>query len=348
MTESDAQRASTHPGGCRCSLCGEGMCPPPVGDSSDQLQQDLEQQMGGGAASESATGAAGGTPADGAPAAPAPATDGATQAVAQDMHAELDAALRAAPTPKAELFVAPGGLNAGTIGVGTPGDFPDTLAFVTPPWSGAGGTYGYPDLNFEETVQTMAPGEYGPPQMAVKIRPTTSTDAMNPCIVPGVGDIKWAGANPTESRTVAGTAVTLDKYIRLDQAWHDRIAASEQEHLDDLVLAYQLSLAAAATAVNALAGQEFLGATIDQAKTRAKEALAGRLHAKLTATAATWRTVVMSLGRLSGSQRDARGTHSYGLTYNSVDATAKKVFYTINAGTSRAIAPANVVKFDSI
>lgn len=234
-------------------------------------------------------------------------------------------------------------LAAGTIGDGVPSDFPDTLAFVTPPWSG-GGTYTYPTLDFDVTSVPPATGTTGATTFSVKVKNTTSADAINPCIVPPVGDHKSVGSSPTETRS----SVVYQRYIRLDATWRARVAASEQEHLDDLVRAYDLSLAAAATAVNSLGTKEYKAATADEAKQQAKTELAGPLHAKLTADPATWRTVVMSLGQLSGSERDAQGTHSYGVEFDSRDAAAKKAFYKLNAGTTRSIPATTVVQFSKI
>ena len=186
-----------------------------------------------------------------------------------------------------------------------------------------------------------------PSAFIAKIKATTSGDATHPCVASPAGNHNIGTVNVPDG---SGGNVPFDIIFQINAAFANQIRDAEQEHLDDLLLAYQLSLEAAATAVNALAGTTYTGATDADARAAGRTAVAGRLHAKLTGNPATWRTVVMSLGQLSGSQRDALGYHSFGADKPVADVPGRKINIKINAGTTQigSHTPASVITFASI
>jgi hypothetical protein len=244
---------------------------------------------------------------------------------------------------------------AGGVGPGTPGGFPRVLGLTTWNWT----EWTYPDLQFD-TEERHKKGSgtggsipligdwldeaTGDKEWVAKIKTTTFADGNHNAIALPVGkhyiqDIPF---------TIKGRSENFGVYMDVDGAYNAKITQAEQEHQDDLTLAYNLSLKPAGEATNALAGREFTGATEVAAKDAAKAELKKGVHARLGADAAQWRSVLRELVNLTKSQRDQAGTHSFSLQpidpNTGIDAKGKKLYQKLGDGTTRFFPSANIIK----
>jgi hypothetical protein len=301
------------------------------GEIDRLVNEAVEKIAASGAAPAGRADPAGGAAPEGGGAAPeSAAAQPSTLAADVDEHMQADIE-QMVQGFTAGLMAREDDLYAGSVAWAKPPGFPGTLGLTTPPWSASGGSYGHPNLDFDVVNATVAPGAAGPSAFIAKIKPTTSTDATHPCVASPAGDHSIGTIAVPNG---AAPAVTCNVVFQITTAFANQIRDAEQEHLDDLLVAYQISLQAAATAVNALAGTTYIGATEPDARAKGQTAVAAKLPAKLTSNPATWRTMVLDLGRLSGSLRDALGRHSFGADAPNVDLAAKKVTVKINAGTT--------------
>ncbi len=319
-----------------------------------QQQAAQEQQNAGGAGPGAAGGGAPGG-AGGGGAAPGGAGGGtpATLHTAGNFFAQIDL--------QAELgrLVSGPGLRAGTNSWAKPGGFPNTLGLVTPQ-----NTFGVPKFDFDVKQQqkvvaptpgsTPAPGTTPAPgggtttspaptgggtapqlEFVAAVRPTAATDAVHPCVSSPAGDhdIGTQAVPVSDGKTTK--METYKKILRISPSFASRIWAAEDEHLADLLYAYQISIEKAATEVNNLAKSgPWTGPTEADAKKQPTDKLAAALPAKLSANAATWGAVVWSLVWLS-AYRDQQGWHSFGTTAGTVDHGKKEIVIELTNGTTQ-------------
>lgn len=357
----DAPRAAAageqavHGEACACAGCAataaratgaepDAECP---GVDVEDFNRKVKQ-----AAQEAAQGAGG----DGPPAADGPApAGGATLAAPATMGGEAVAALgvdvteAAAGASRGYLAALLGGpdavsAEAGTVAPGKPAGFPGILGLTTLTF----GAYGYPDLKITVAEQEHYMG-LGASTFDATIAATTSTDAVLPCVAAPAGDHVTGTIDVPAGKDKKGT-VTCDIVLRITPAFNAKIVAAEQEHLDDMGVAYNLSLVAAAAAVNGLVGTKFTDDSDAKARDKAKNAVAAKLDAKLTADPATWRTVMRSLGMLTISGRDSLLKHTFGTTKPAVDLANKKVVSELTDGSTDigTISSATMVTFAKI
>ncbi|HEX8407939.1 MAG TPA: hypothetical protein VF883_03675 [Thermoanaerobaculia bacterium] len=154
----------------------------------------------------------------------------------------------------------------------------------------------------------------------------------------GTNDARYLGAGfySTGVMFIGGGALTgylpgpnnRQIYVEVSAAIANLNRQAEQEHCDDMVRAYDLTLGAAQTALaTAVAGNPYAGATSADAVTAARDAITNGLHARLQAvfnnnidvnTATVNATFGTALGQLyddlcalSGTGRDGLGLHTF-------------------------------------
>ena len=249
----------------------------------------------------------------------------ATRSVA--VFERLAAALRrSAPdaTPRAPPTREESPLHAGVVRWGRPPHVPP-LGVTVPPWSSVmqGGHYVYPDLSL--TVSRVGR------EWVARVGATRSVDAIHPSIALPVGR-HLAGRDAIKD--ASGVVRHYDRFFDISPRIANLIRAAEQEHLDDLELAYQLSLEAAATAVNAAARRTFRAPTGELAARFARAAVARQLHRRLGDTPAQWRAAVKDLGNLTG-ERDRLNWHEFRTRSNGpdyIDHAARRTIYVVVVG----------------
>jgi hypothetical protein len=179
-----------------------------------------------------------------------------------------------------------------------------------------------------------------------KISPTVAKDMT--CDVKATPEGKHKGRGLKETITLAGatTPTTFDVELEVTGAYHSKIVAAEQEHVDDLVMAYNLSIKAAADAVNSLVSQSFTGTSKADAEKKAKDAVGAKLNPKLGTDPANWRAVLMQLGNLTITQRDQASTHTFGRVYDESKADLKNKILpeTLNDGSTRQFPSSDIIK----
>jgi hypothetical protein len=229
--------------------------------------------------------------------------------------------------------------HAGVVVPAKPAGFPGTLGLTT--WNY--GTWTYPDLKVD--VAERAKGKAK--EWVGKIQATTVKDATHSAVAAPTGKHKY----DTVSVPVAGKATNFDVYLDITAAYYGKIRDAEQEHLNDLLHAYNLSIKAAGDAVNSLTAAEYIGTSNADAETKAKAAVAGKLHASLGSDPANWRTQLRTLATMTISGRDNLGWHTFGLDTAAaklvVDVKAKTITHGLNDGTTsiNAAPSATVVHF---
>ncbi|HRE89221.1 MAG TPA: hypothetical protein PK095_08780, partial [Myxococcota bacterium] len=231
--------------------------------------------------------------------------------------------------------------HAGTNSWAKPSGFPGTLGLTT-----VRNAFSGPQLDFDVKSRPVAapPATGGgaapatpaaPPanEFVVKVKPTTSTDAVHPCVSSPAGD----HSTGTMSLNIGGAATNFDVFLKITPAFAQKIWNAEDEHLADALRAYNISLKEAETKVNAIASsnREFTGATEDAAKNAAKDALRATMPAKLGIDPANWRSAVWQLCLLTISQRDNLGYHTFGIAFDSVDIATHKVFNKLTDNTTQ-------------
>ena len=115
---------------------------------------------------------------------------------------------------------------------------------------------------------------------------------------------------PTYIAAPVGTHDVGGIKYKVTKAINKQIKRAEKEHHDDYQRAYKLTFKAAHGALKKLKGKWFAGATLVEAQEKLDTALAGKLHARLTANPDTWATVIQELNDLSPAARDG-GNHSW-------------------------------------
>jgi hypothetical protein len=187
-----------------------------------------------------------------------------------------------------------------------------------------------------------------------KLLPTTTKDfSFKATAAPaGVYD-----TGMTVTVTVGGTAVELKKLVEVTDGVAAKCKAFEQEHVDDTVAAFQLSFQEAADAVNHFADAPGGKSPIyfrgeDEATVTGY--VEGRLtdyhgKPKLGGKTSDWVSAYKKLLGLTISERDAKGTHSWGLAPQpKVDRAAGTVTYQLTPPGVNAGPPWEVVSWDKV
>jgi hypothetical protein len=260
--------------------------------------------------------------------------------------AEVAAEFAATPRPNeaylgalASLFSATAEMAAyaGSVSAAKPAGFPGTLGLTS--WSYGSWTYPSLALTSTERAKPAAPAPPAPvgpapapvppaKEWVTKIGATTVADATHSCVASPAGKHKYT----TQSLKVKGVPTTFNVQLEITPGYHTKISDAEQEHLNDLLLAYNLSIKAAGDAVNSLVAAEYVAATQTDAETAAKAAVAGKLHASLTASPATWRSQLIALCGMTISGRDGKGWHTFGLVNSGPTVVVDPVALTITHG----------------
>jgi hypothetical protein len=316
----DAGPASELDAICTCSLCTTASTP---GGDKGVVQQLFEQQK------PPETDAPGGAPGQGA--SPAPASPPA------NAPAEL----------QAENADALGQLLAGAVGVGTPGNFPVALGLTTPNYDG----FEVPTLQIQVLEEKKPGAGFGSwlldddMHWVARIMPTHARDATHPAIAMAAGTYDMKSSIELEEKK---KKVPYKEILELTSGMASKVAAAEQEHLDDLKLAYELTLKAGADAINAMGGQEFSAPAQTTAEWAAKDALKAKLHTRLTYMPEIWKSVLIQLISLSKTERDDKQVHTMKPDYTTAkfDFKAKTVTYQVTDGESKigSISPASIIK----
>lgn len=342
---------SDHGDGCPCCMMPNG--PAEVlgeearqkaaeafeGEESEDGEQSGDAEGGGGGQSDgAATGAAGH---EAALFGLLDAPEGTATALLAAADVDLSALRPQLPTT---AWTAQTELMAGTCVPGYPAGYPGVLGLTTYNVM----SFGRPDAKIKVTHSTPGPTGQGPSAFIAQFETTTSKDATWPCVASPAGTKK---VGTVQVPTKGGGQVAVDLYMEITAAIHGQIMHAEEEHLADLLLAYQLGLEKPAQAVNALAGQNFVAGDEAAAKTQAKKALADKLDPKLTADPMRWLAVTAALCALSGTRRDAKGTHTFvdDPATMKVDAANKKVTIGLKPGPNFKQFPAtDIIKYANV
>jgi hypothetical protein len=209
--------------------------------------------------------------------------------------------------------------QAGVVHFGRPPHFPaaHVLGETAMPDVPGSDRYVYPELRIDTSRAADGSGR-------ATVRPTQARDAVHPSFAFGPGGYR-VGPQEVQIGDRARTE-TFTAALIVDSTISERARAAEQEHLDDMVVAYQLSLERAAAAVNAAAGQPFSGPTEADAEAAARTTVASQLPPRLGVTPAAWRDANLALARLS-RRRDEQQTHSFIAPLESYDLRARVVLF---------------------
>jgi hypothetical protein len=161
----------------------------------------------------------------------------------------------------------------------------------------------------------------------------------------------------TVSVTVSGSTVELKKLVEVTSDVAAKCKAFEQEHVNDTVAAFQLSFQEAADAINHFAdapgGKEpiYFRGEDEATVTGYVERRLADYHnkPKLGGRQSDWVSAYKKLLGLTISERDARGTHSWGLApAPKVDRAAGTVTYQLTPPGTNAGPAWEVVSWDKV
>jgi len=114
---------------------------------------------------------------------------------------------------------------------------------------------------------------------------------------------------------VNGRPRTVRRVLEVTASDAGEIARFEQQHIDDTVVAYQMSFGAIAAAMNQWAdsGIWFRDVDEDSAKAYAMSRLQDDVNPKIGTSVAEWGAAYLGLVRLTVSERDGTGSHTWGV-----------------------------------
>jgi hypothetical protein len=154
--------------------------------------------------------------------------------------------------------------------------------------------------------------EKGDDGYVAKVEPTTSQDGNHTAIAAPAGKHEVAEyplkVPLLEKLGREKTARMVKVYAHVEaETLHPKVVQGEQEHLDDLAYAYEISLKRAETVINEAAEQEFTGSSKKKAEKAAENFVLDQLPDAMQ-DEDDWSDVCLKLGKLSGD-RDEAGWH---------------------------------------
>ncbi len=293
--------------------------PGAVEDAIRRYELDPQNRAKEGAEPQ-AEGAGGGQQRPAAGPGAAPAAPGARPAPAPAPAPEPAAAAASLAASSAGHEVA----HSGTVSDGVPAGFPGVFGLAT--WSY--GAFTYPDLKITARASEGIEEDGVPAdQFVAEVATTTSADAATSAIATP------AGTYPLKSKstiTYNSKPVQVDGEVVVDAAAAGQIRVAEQEHLDDVSYAYEITLKAAEAAVNAAAAYSLPRYAKSKAEAIkiAKDQVKDALDPKLGADPATWRAMLRTCAELSKSGRDRSGWHTFSAAAGNGDIDIAKKFAT--------------------
>ncbi|MBA3394866.1 MAG: hypothetical protein H0T89_19625 [Deltaproteobacteria bacterium] len=209
--------------------------------------------------------------------------------------------------------------HSGTVTAGKPAKFPKVFGLAS--WNF--GKFTYPDLKIDTAQQPDKSWD-------ATIKTTTSTDAPTSAIATPAGVYPLGGNEQVFNPTV-NKKVPLKKQLGIRASAAAQIVVAEQEHLDDITQAYNITLKAAEAAVNAQASKAFNAASKKAAQKLATDSVKAALDPKLTADPKKWRAMLQTCANLTKSGRDASGWHTFDsfADVGDIDFTAKTITYQV-------------------
>lgn len=205
----------------------------------------------------------------------------------------------AGPEPAGE------GSEAGIVAPALPPGFADTLGLTKP-------NNGFVAPEIKITVEERASEDWWDwsTYWVANLAPTTSTDAVHWSVAtpPGLHDMG------TDTFDLSDGPETFTMLLEVSSADYAQIAAAEQEHLDDYLQAYTITLKAAADVINVLSASDFFADTEQEARQSVMDTINARLHPKLASefpesAPLVWKLACSNLILLATS-RDANGWHT--------------------------------------
>jgi len=225
--------------------------------------------------------------------------------------------------------------HAGTIDARKPAGFPRDYGKTT--WDYGG--FGYPELKIEATKQGK--------MWEAKIQGTSSKDNPN---VDGIATPEGVYDLPETEQLPGpdGKKHTLKVRYAVSAANAAQIRAAEQEHINDVSRAYEITLKAAETAVNAKASVTFTAPTKAAAIAKAKKAVAEALPKKLGANPKTWKAMLVKCAKMTNQFRDNRPNDTHTFTAeaaaNDQDFDKKRITYRVKHNTRLGKPSAAIIK----
>lgn len=138
------------------------------------------------------------------------------------------------------------------------------------------------------------------------VQPTQTADVIHDSFYPGPGDHEFPAVAPA----LAGGASRYQSFYRISPALSNLIRQGEQEHLDDLQRAYELTYSLIARVINQISQREFGPAnTPNEADQLAEQTLARLLPAALGSHPINWPRMLDRLLDMTET-RDRQGWHS--------------------------------------
>jgi hypothetical protein len=221
------------------------------------------------------------------------------------------------------------------------------------------GALGYIDLSTSmpraPSVQFLKTGrpevdESGKSWTRVKFDMDTFVDAADASYTTVASPAGTYDTGQTVTVNVKGQPREVKKLVTVTAADAAKIRMFEQQHIDDSIAAFEISLGAVARAIQGFSDTTFIGETQSAAEARAWERVAEDVgDSRIGLSPDAWMGAYKKLLNLTISQRDNTGTHTWSLAPNpAVSSDGGAVTYSLAAPSGAAGASFQVISYGKI